>query len=259
MGLKICYYAENAQKKDVFFKMENLTKMGFDVDEFYGQCHTAFEHFSKCRFDILIVNGIDVDKERLSLAIDIIYDNYCKNILLLTNEDIPQKSGVYFLPPEDLLNLDLKIDTILLEMKRNEEGKSSKNVIFIKNKICGFLINLCFNSRLDGFRYYVDAVCKIFLRFPEKYSMMDIYGEIGEQYGKSAYAIEKSMRSALLSATKKINALPDVREFDEIRGALAYDMNNKLTTNMLVNKLMLDDDIKRTMNDENLAYALNVL
>lgn len=259
MCLKICYYANDERKNDSFFQSENLVKMGFVVDEFYGQYHTAFEHFSKYKFDILIINGVDIGKERLLLALDIIYNNYCKNILLFTNEDIPEKTGVYFLSPEDMLNLDLKIDTILLEMKRNEEGKSSKNVLFIKNKICGFLINLCFNSRLDGFRYYVDAVCKIFLRFPEKYSMMEIYEEVGEQYGKSAYAIEKSMRSALLSATKKINALPAIKEFDGIRGTLAYDMNNKLTTNMLVNKLMLDEDIKKTMKEESLALALNVL
>lgn len=134
-----------------------------------------------------------------------------------------------------------------------------KNIPLIKSKICEFLLKLRFNSRLDGFKYYVEAVCKIFLRFPERYSMMDIYQEIGEIYGKSAYAVEKSMRSALLSATKKLNSLPETRENEKLRGLLAYDMNNRLTTNMLVNKLVLDDDIKESVGSKISSLAINVL
>ena len=89
--------------------------------------------------------------------------------------------------------------------------------------------------------------------------MMDIYQEIGEIYGKSAYAVEKSMRSALLSAIKKLNSLPETRENEKLRGLLAYDINNRLTTNMLVNKLVLDEDIKESVGSKISSLAINVL
>ena len=88
--------------------------------------------------------------------------------------------------------------------------------------------------------------------------MMDIYQEVGETYGKSAYAVEKSMRGALLSAIKKLNSLSEERENDKFRGLLAYDMNNRSTTNMLVNKLMLDDEIKESMDQDFAIHAINI-
>lgn len=259
MCLKICYFGKESQRDGIAFDTESLHQMGFDLDMFYGKSHKAFEYFSKNKFDILIVNTMDMDKDRMVLIIDIIYNNFCKNMLVITSEPLQAKSGMYFLSPEDLQNIDLKIDTILLEMKRNKEGKSAKNMPLIRSKICDYLITLCFNSRLDGFRYYVEAVSKIFMRFPEKYSMMDIYTEIGELYGKSAYAVEKSMRSSLVSAMRRVNSLPNSKEFENVRGVLEYDMNNKLTTHMLVNRLMLDEDIKKSMaGDDNYSYVLNI-
>lgn len=259
MCLKICYFCKETPKNEINFDAESLRQMGFEFNKFCGKSNKAFEHFSKHKFDILIVNTDNMEKERMELIIDIIYNNFCKNIVVITNEKLSQKSGMYFLSNSDLQNIDLKIDVILLEMKRNFEGRSAKNIPLIRSKICDYLIALCFNTRLDGFRYYVEAVCKIFFRFPEKYSMMDIYSEIGELYGKSAYAVEKSMRSALVSAMRKVNSLPNNKEFDGIRGVLEYDMNNKLTTHMLVNRLMLDEEVKKTMQEEGSAYALNVM
>lgn len=258
MCYKICYYQKGACNDIRFFSKDNLLKMGFSVETVCGVCQNAFEYFSKNRVDILIINALDSEQERLSLAVDIIYNNYCKNIILITNECLKQREGVYFLSQKDMHNIDLKIDTILLDIRRKEEDKSSKNVPLIKSKICDYLINLKFNSRLDGFKYYIDAVCKMFRRFPERYSMMDIYQEVGETYGKSAYAVEKSMRCALLSAIKKLNSLPEGREYDKVRGQLAYDMNNRSTTNMLVNKLMLDDDIKESIEQDFTVRAINV-
>lgn len=259
MCYKICYFQKDASSGIRFFDKENLLKMGFSVETVCGVCQNAFEFFSKNRVDILILDATGVDKERLALAVDIIYNNYCKNILVVASEKFGSRDDIYFLTPEDMKNIDLKIDTILLEIKRKQEGKSSKNIPLIKSKICELLLNLRFNSRLDGFKYYVEAVCKIFLRFPEKYSMMEIYEEIGEIYGKSSYAIEKSMRCALLSAIKKLNTLPETKENEKFRGLLAYDMNNHLTTNMLVNRLVLDDEIKRSVGSEISSLAINVL
>lgn len=258
MCYKICYFQKDETKSIRFFNKENLLKMGFSVESVCGKCHNAFEYFSKNRVDILILDATDIEKERLSLAVDIIYNNYCQNIILITNECLEPKENLYLLPANDMHNIDLKIDTILLDMKRKEEDKCARNIPLIKTKICDFLINLKFNSRLDGFKYYIDAVCKMFLRFPERYSMMDIYQEVGEIYGKSAYAVEKSMRGALLSAIKKLNSLPEGKEYDKIRGILAYDMNNRSTTNMLVNKLMLDDEIKESMEQDFVLRAINV-
>lgn len=259
MCYKICYFQKDDREGTKFFNKENLLKMGFSVETVCGKCQKAFEYFSKNRVDILIIDATGVDKERLALAVDIIYNNYCKNILVVASERFGARDDIYFLTPEDMENIDLKIDTVLLDIKRKQEGMCSKNIPLIKSKICELLLKLRFNSRLDGFKYYVEAVCKIFLRFPERYSMMDIYREIGEIYGKSAYAVEKSMRSALLSAIKKLNSLPETRENEKLRGLLAYDINNRLTTNMLVNKLVLDEDIKESVGSKISSLAINVL
>lgn len=258
MCYKICYFQKEASNDIRFFNKDNLLKMGFSVESVCGVCQKAFEYFSKNRVDILILDTTNIEKERLSLAVDIIYNNYCKNIILITNQCLKPRDGLYLLSADDMHNIDLKIDTILLDIRRKDEDRCSKNIPLIKTKICDYLINLKFNSRLDGFKYYIDAVCKMFLRFPERYSMMDIYQEVGETYGKSAYAVEKSMRGALLSAIKKLNSLPEGKENDKVRGMLAYDMNNRSTTNMLVNKLMLDDEIKESMDQDFALHAINV-
>lgn len=138
MCYKICYFQKDARAGTKFFNKENLLKMGFSVETVCGKCQNAFEYFSKNRVDILIIDATGVDKERLALAVDIIYNNYCKNILIVASEKFGARDDIYFLTPEDMENIDLKIDTVLLDIKRKQEGMCSKTFHLSNLKFASF-------------------------------------------------------------------------------------------------------------------------
>lgn len=258
MCLETCFYQEQENGIEGFINPSHLLSMGFKTNILCGKYQELLAYLSQNKTDILIIDACNVDCEQFSYILEIIYSNFCKNILLISDDNIELddgKDGVVLLDAIDKRYFDLKIDTILLRMKKEYDSKSCRNIPLIKSKICEFLLKLRFNSKLDGFKYYIEAVWRIYQKFPQRYSMMEIYQEIGDAYGKSAFAVEKSMRSALLSAIKKLNSLPINEENLKLQNMLAYDMNNKLTTNMLVTKLLLDKDISESIDKKAVQFV----
>ena len=247
--IKTCIYhcASESEKK---LCESNFANMGFETCEVEGDFENLLRLLSKNKVDILIADANSDDQERLTCIVDLIYENYCKNILIVGADYLGEHDDISSLPSVEIKNFDLKLATVLLEIKRRIESKPSRNLPLIKSKICELLIKLHFNNKLDGFKYYIEAVWRTFLKFPYKYSMMEIYRDVGALYGKSSYAVEKSMRSSLLSAIKSLNSLPKNSENEKLKSMLAYDMNNKTTTSMLVDRLLLDKEVSDSLDIE---------
>lgn len=257
MCLETCFYQEQKNGIEKFINPYHLSNIGFNTTMLCGKYQDLLAYLSNNKADILIIDACNVDCEQFSYVLEIIYNNFCKNILLISDDNIElddAKEGIILLDAIDKRYFDLKIDTILLKIKKEYDNQSCRNIPLIKSKICEFLLKLKFNSKLDGFKYYIEAVWRVYQKFPQRYSMMEIYQEIGDAYGKSAYAVEKSMRSALLSAIKKLNSLPSNEENLHLQNLLAYDMNNKLTTNMLLTKLLLDKDISESIDKKAIQF-----
>lgn len=80
--------------------------------------------------------------------------------------------------------------------------------------------------------------------------MMQIYEDVGKVYNKSRFAVEKSMRQALLNATKRASLLPATQETQKIKSIMTYDMNNKLITNTLAVRLAQDKELLDCIDDQ---------
>ncbi len=248
INLKTCVYQAVQTDLINYFNNSYFINMGFEIIVNNGGFQDLFAYMSMNKVDIFILDATNLDKARCSFVIEIVYKNFCKNILLITEDKYYLYEGMSTLSFEDKENFDLKLNNILFTIKRNIDNLPSRNVAVVKNKICNLLLDLQFNCKRDGFHYYVESIYRMFLRFPYKYSMMDIYDEVGKLFGKTGYAVEKSMRSSLLCAIKRVNLLPNCKENEKIKSFLAYDMNNKLVTNMLVQRLMQDKEINESLD-----------
>lgn len=249
-NLKTCVYQSVQTELVNYFRNPNFINMGFEINVSEGCFQDLFAYMSSNKVDIFVLDTTDLDKARCSFVIEIVYKNFCKNILLITDEKYYLYEGMNTLSFQDKENFDLKLNNVLFSMKRDIDSKPSRNVTVLKNKICNLLLDLHFNCKRDGFQYYVESIYRMFLCFPYKYSMMDIYEEVGNVFGKTGYAVEKSMRSLLINATKRVKLLPSNKENDKIKSFLTYDMNNKLLTSMLVQKLMQDREINESLDAE---------
>ena len=74
--------------------------------------------------------------------------------------------------------MDLKLGLSLLNIKKEIEKIPSKNIDLIHVKVCELLTDFMFSSSHDGFRYYVEAVTRSYLRYPYKFPMLELYKEI---------------------------------------------------------------------------------
>lgn len=255
MCIKTCFYQEEKSGVEEYFKDDDLLNMGFSNVSITGPYQEALGYLSKNKIDIFIADISCTDKERFEFIIDIIYSNFCHKILLIGSTKFKDREGVKSLSTDNMKNFDLLLTNKLLEIKRDIEDKPSRNMPYIKSKISDIMLDFKFNNKLDGFKYYVEAVTKMYFKFPSRCSMMEIYEEVGSSFGKSSYAIEKSMRSALLAAIRHINALPSTPDNTKLQSVMAYDMNNKTTTNMIVSKLIQDKDISDSLENGTKEYV----
>ena len=181
-------------------------------------------------------------KESCVFIIDIIYKNFCKSILIISDEKYYQYDGVMILKYINNKNFDLMLSCILFEMKRSIDGQPYRNDKLIKSKISDILLEYCFSSKSDGFNYHVEAIYRMFLNYPHKCPMMKIYNEVGKYFNKTGSAVEKSMRLTLLNAIKRATLLPTEKDKSNVKSVMTYDSNNKQITNILVAKLAQDRD-----------------
>ena len=176
-----------------------------------------------------------------------IYNNFCKNILLVLDYDIDLDIEANKLIVLDNNNFELKLGVKLMDIKRDIESYPSRNILLLKNKISNMLEDFQFSTRHDGFKYYIDAILFAYMKLPDSYHTMKVYKLIAEKYGKTIFAVEKSMRVALMFAFNKLKSAPSTSEFDELRTHLTYDLNNNTAISMLLNRLIKDEEIKEDL------------
>ena len=242
-NLKTCIYQDNQSDLVNYFNKDKFEKMGFDIIYQHGEYQDLFGYLTNNKVDLFILDATKINKESCVFIIDIIYKNFCKSILLISDDKYYLYDGVMAIKYFNNQNFDLMFNCMLFEIKRIIDGKPYRNVQLIKSKISDILISHCFSSKQDGFNYHVEAIYRMFLNFPHKCPMMQVYKEVGHFYNKTGYAVEKSMRLALLSAIKRATLLPQEKEYQNIKSLMTYDVNNKQITNILVNKLAKDKDL----------------
>ncbi len=248
LSLKTIVYEKGNDLRKYF---ENTSRnYGFEcVQVEYGD-DSLFSYFSQNKVDILVLNDDGFDHERLCFLLDIIYNNYCKHILIVTNNTFDNQN-FDCINGLNSPNFDLILGSSLLKIKKKIDSLPQHNLPLIKSKICEQLFKYKFSSRYDGFAYYTDAILRAYLTYPYGYSIMEIYKEVGEKYNKSAYAVEKSMRTALLSALEQIRSMPTTVENMRLRSEFQYNMTNTIAISTIVNKLKIDKEISAELEVEN--------
>jgi len=242
ISLKTCMYEYNSGIIEKSCLDSGLNNLGFDCSFFNGPCLNLFEYMSKHKVDILVASDEGVNKERFKCFLEIIYNNYCKNIIILTKDDVKPLEDVVCVNLKDCSNLDLKLSMSLLDLKRKIEEAPNRNIYTLKTKVYNLLYSFMFSSRHDGFKYYADAVMRAYLQFPYEISIMDLYKEIADKYNKSTCAVEKGMRTALMYAYNRLKIQPTNTENIKLKNILTYDMTNKKAISMMVSWLTLKNN-----------------
>ena len=228
---------------------DDLRNLGFDCVIINSSSKALFEYISKNKVDILVANTDGLDKDRFAYVLDIVYNNFCKNILIVSDTEWVSYDSINYMDDKDIMNFDLKFNMMLLRIKKQIEMSPSRNMALIKSKVCEILCEFMFSSKHDGFVYYVDAICKAFFKFPFNYSTMEIYKEVAEKYGKTVCAVEKSMRKALVYAQEKLASLPTTQENTKLKKYLTYNLTNNTAISMIVSRLVLDKDINSSLDN----------
>lgn len=243
ISLKTCVYENDAGVIQRNTNKKNLKTLGFETVYLQGDVQNLFEFLSQYKIDVLVVNTANVDAQRLKFVLNIIYNNFCENILVVSESSVNYGDKFRYFLYDNEENLDLKIGLELLNIKRDIEKIPSKNVEIIHNKVCELLTDFMFSSSHDGFRYYIEAVTRSYLRYPYKFPMLELYKEISLIFNKTTCAVEKSMRVALSCAFNRLKEAPNTPENIKFKPYLTYDMNNNLAISMMVSKLLSDKDL----------------
>ena len=253
IDLKTVIY-ENGDALKKHIESANLHNLGFECVVLQDDYQKLIEWLAKNKADIVVINADNWDRERLSFVLEMIYNNFCKNIIVAGSEHFANADYIY-VDHISSTNFDLKLNMALLQIKKKIDATPAHNTTLIKSKICELLCNFMFSSKHDGFKYYVDAVLRAYVSFPYSYSTMEIYKKVGENYGKTACAVEKSMRTALWNAFNKLKDAPVTPENMKLKSYLTYDMNNNMAISMIVSRLVLDKDINSGL-DIDFNYAM---
>lgn len=239
---KTCIYSSGESQISDKINIENYADIGFDIKLIDGEYHNIFSHLSKYKVDIVIIDATSFNKDDLSYVIDIIYQNFCKNVVLVSNDEIDNENvdNILF---KDTNSFDLILLEELLNCKRKIEQNPHCNSLLIKRKVSEILIQMMFSSKHDGFKYYLEATTIAYLNYPYDYSTMELYKEVAIKYGKTICAVEKSMRSALLSAFNRVKNSALTAENAKIKSTFTYNINNNMAIGMIVSKLLMDQNL----------------
>lgn len=241
---KTCIYSSGESQISDKINFSYYSDIGFDIKLIEGEYHNIFSHLSKYKVDIVIIDATCFNREDLSYVIDIIYQNFCKNVVLVSDDEM-ENENVDNIVIKDAHSFDLVLLEELLSCKRKIEQNPHCNSVLIKRKISEILIQMMFSSKHDGFKYYIEATTIAYLNYPYDYSTMDLYKEVAIKYGKTICAVEKSMRSALLSAFKRVKNSALTSENAKIKSTFTYNMNNNMAIGMIVSKLLMDQNLNQ--------------
>lgn len=240
LSLKTVIYEQD----DVLNKyFADYSKLGFDcVTLNSGVYQELFVYNSQNKVDILVVNDLGMDRERLSYILQIVYNNYCKNILIIT-ETPYDNDDYYYLDGINAKNFDLRLSLKMLQIKQAIGLKPSRNIMLLNQKARSILGEHYFLSKHDGFKYFIDAVTKSYVTYPNCCPTMELYKIIAQNYGKTVSAVEKSMRSALLRAIERVNKLPLTSETAKLKNEFNHTLTNNSAVSLFVGKLMADTEL----------------
>lgn len=218
-----------------------LDKLGFCISFIKGNYHDLFEFISQNKADILVIDTFGMDKVDLDYMVNIVYNNFCSNVILIGEKEVDfyQVDSIIV---DNWKHFDLKFYSCLLNCKRKMKQTPQYNIEAIKTRISEILFQLMFSAKHDGFKYYIEASTIAFLKYPYDYSTMELYKEVGEKFGKTSCAVEKSMRTALLSAFNKVRNSEPTLENMKIKNTLTYNMNNNMTISLIVSTLLMDQN-----------------
>ena len=116
--LNTCIYEFEKDLLHENIKNESMKNLGFNCVFLEGDSDCLFKYLSENKVDILVVNSKGFEVERFSYILDIVHANFCKEILVLGEDRDILGDYVKFMSDDNFSNLDLKIQTELLKIKR---------------------------------------------------------------------------------------------------------------------------------------------
>jgi len=242
--IKTCFYENEPSGLFETINLIDLKNLGFNTNIINGSIHKLLEFLSGNKVDIIVLKIDNIDEDRFSYIVDIIYNNFCKHIVLITDNNYKMFNNVSFLNLQNGDNFDLKLEMFLMNIKREIQSRPSKNIELLRTKVYNILDSFQFSSRHDGFKYYMDAIIIAYMKKPYDYSTMQVYKEIAEMHNKTSFAVEKSMRTALSYAFNKLKSVPETPKNTNLKSHLTYDLNNNTAISMLLSMLMMDNDLR---------------
>ncbi len=242
-NVSTCFYEQEDGLLFNCVDFKNLKALGFTPALIKGSAQNLLEYMSYNKVDIWVVNIDNIDKDRFLCMFDIVFNHFCKNILLISNKNFECNKKVSLLNLSDLSNFDLRLEMSLMNIKKEIQLQPSRNIDLLRSKIHNMLDSFQFSSRHDGFKYYVDAIILAYMQQPYNYSTMQIYKDVAKMYNKSLFAVEKSMRMALSHAFNKLKNIPITPQNMDLKSHLTYDLNNNTAISMMLSRLMKDEDI----------------
>lgn len=240
--MRACFYSLESGVLDSVVNLEQIKTLGFDSSVVKGDIDNLFKHFNDKIVNVLIIEDTGFTAERFNQFINLLYENYCKNIIVVTDVVHKKSQKFYYVNKQDLDNFDLSLAECLLSVKNKIMQLPSHSIKKVKSAVHEFLVSLKFSPKNSGFTYFVDAITITFFNYPVRVNIMDMYEEIGKTYGRRLCAVEKAMRTALANAIIAVRRLPDVPENRFVKDFVKHDLTNSLLINMIVGKLLVDGE-----------------
>ena len=242
MKLKSCIYSScNSVLKDSI-NLELLNIIGFENSLVKGDVSDLLEYLNNNSVNVVIADSFGFEYDRFVSTMNLVYNNYCKNIIIISDGSFRKISKFHYINRSELRNIDIKLSEKLLAIKTQLEEKPSYSVVKVKTKAHELFSWLKFSPKNSGFRYFVDAAAMMFFEYPKRLLVVDMYNEIGKDYNKTGVAIEKAMRTALANAIKAVRRLPECFSNKEIKEIVKPDLSNLGIISVVVGKILLDKD-----------------
>ena len=237
----VVYSCENVGLQEKI-NQKQMNVFGYDCSVICGAVDELLKYLDENIVNVLIIEESGFNSERFSKLLDIIHNNYCKNILVISSVEHKKHSKYYYVNKEDEENFDLDLAKSLLEIKNKIMELPSHSIQKVKSAVHDILLSLKFSPKNSGFTYFVDAITITFFNYPLHINVMDMYAQIGKTYGRKLCAVEKAMRTTLSIAVKEVRRLNDTNENKWIKEFVKHDLTNSLLINMVVGKLLTDND-----------------
>lgn len=249
MSLKFntCIYEA---KKGIFsdkISKEELRLLGFECFYKFGEEKEFVSNLLDKNLDVLIFCDEGMDSDKINKIFSAIQFDCDKHIIICYKNFVNYNKGLNSIFTERLkylsvqdVNFDLMLQIELLKIKQNKDLEIQERKKFLQTKICEKLYAYKFSGKLQGFKYFMEAIMIVYLNFPQTCPMMELYRIIADKYNKTSSAVEKDMRTILLKALHDIRNLPETVENQKIKSTLTIEMSTNKAIGVIVSKLILD-------------------